>query len=174
MQGIRSSWLSFFLFPLLIPRYAGLFDIIRLRPANFGGDKKARNQSGSILLFPPQPPTFFKIGQNTMALHFLGNADRCFSGVRLGVNDRISISISPEAIENRPGNAEWDIDNKFPAKIEEKVYLGGVSEIIIALNPTESIKAKLTRLSRMSSGELNVGEEIQVGWRKEDINSLAD
>jgi putative spermidine/putrescine transport system ATP-binding protein len=90
------------------------------------------------------------------------------------VDDSISISISPEAIEIRPRDVEWDIDNKFPARIEENVYLGDVSEIVIALNPTESIKAKLTRHSRMSSGELNVGDEIQVGWRKEDINSLAD
>ncbi len=92
----------------------------------------------------------------------------------LDVNDSISISISPEAIEIRPGNAEWDIDNKFPARIEENVYLGDVSEIIIALNPAESIKAKLTRHSTMSSGELKVGDEIQVGWHKADINSLSD
>ncbi|CAB1058157.1 Spermidine/putrescine import ABC transporter ATP-binding protein PotA (TC 3.A.1.11.1) [Olavius sp. associated proteobacterium Delta 1] len=90
------------------------------------------------------------------------------------VNDPISISISPEAIEIRPANDEWEIDNKFPARIVENVYLGDVSEIIIALNKNESIKAKLTRHTRLISGELNVGDEIQVGWRKEDINSLAD
>jgi ABC-type Fe3+/spermidine/putrescine transport system ATPase subunit len=90
------------------------------------------------------------------------------------VNDSNSISISPEAIEIRPAKAEWKIDNKFPAKIEENVYLGDVSEIIIALNQTETIKAKLTRHSRLNSGDLKVGDEIQVGWRKEDINSLAD
>jgi spermidine/putrescine transport system ATP-binding protein len=91
-----------------------------------------------------------------------------------GVDDSISISISPEAIEFRPANATWEIDNKFPAKIEENIYLGDVSEIIIALNPAESIKAKLTRHSRLTRDDLNVGDEIQVGWRKEDINSLAD
>ena len=91
-----------------------------------------------------------------------------------GVDDSISISISPEAVEIRPGKAEWDIDNKFSARIQENVYLGDVSEIIIALNPSESIKAKLTRHSKMRSSELKVGDEIQVGWRKADINSLAD
>ncbi|MCP4631114.1 MAG: ABC transporter ATP-binding protein [bacterium] len=91
---------------------------------------------------------------------------------KLGEN--INISISPEAIELRPRSADWKIDNKFPAGIMENVYLGDISEILLSLNDVDTIKAKVTRRSLLSIGELKVNDEILVGWRKDDLNILTD
>lgn len=88
--------------------------------------------------------------------------------------EEISVSVRPEVIEVLPKDADWEVDNKFVGKIEEKVYLGDITELRISMSQGEQITARLTKRARLNTEGLSIGDEVLVGWNKDDSNPLID
>lgn len=88
--------------------------------------------------------------------------------------EKVSISVRPEAIEVLPQDASWEADNKFIGKIEEKIYLGDITEVRLSVGKGEQITAHLTKRARSNLEELSIGDEVRVGWNKDDSNLLID
>lgn len=85
----------------------------------------------------------------------------------------ISFSIRPEAVQVVPRGSDWSADNKFDGRIVEKIYLGDVTELEVALTDNDLITSRIQ--SRIDQ-ECDFKEDapVSVGWGGEDCNLLSD
>jgi spermidine/putrescine transport system ATP-binding protein len=87
--------------------------------------------------------------------------------------ESVSICIRPEAIKVYPADASEEGDNKFRGKIEEKVYQGDFTELMISLIQGDKINVRLSGESgRRLRNILQKGAEVLVGWEPEDVSLL--
>lgn len=85
----------------------------------------------------------------------------------------ISFSIRPEAVQVFPRDATWSVDNKFDGKIVEKVYLGDVTELEVALTDSDFITSRIQ--SRIDQKfDFKEDASVSIGWGAEDCNLLSD
>ena len=85
----------------------------------------------------------------------------------------VSFSIRPEAIQVFPGDSDWSADNKFDGRIVEKLYLGDVTELEVALGENRSVSSRIQ--SRIDQ-EFGFKEDapVSIGWNAEDCNLLSN
>lgn len=86
----------------------------------------------------------------------------------------INFSIRPGYIKICSIGSELEVDNVFVATVVEKVYLGDITEAIISLNNSEQVKVHIRRKSQADHFEIQIGDKIQAGWNKNDLNLLKD
>ncbi len=85
----------------------------------------------------------------------------------------ISFSIRPEAVQVFTRDCEWAADNKFDSEIIEKLYLGDVTELEVALGGNHSIFCRIQ--SRIDQKfDFKEGDPVSIGWNAEDCNLLGD
>jgi spermidine/putrescine transport system ATP-binding protein len=91
--------------------------------------------------------------------------------IRPGIS--IRFSIRPEDVRVFPANERFDGDNRFEGKIVEKIYLGDVTELEIALAENFRI---LSRIESRRDQRFNFkqSDRVLVGWNAEDCNLLSD
>lgn len=85
----------------------------------------------------------------------------------------IRISIRPEDVRVCPMDESLETDNKFEGKILERIYLGDVTELDIAL--TESCRV-VSRIESRRDQRFNLkeGDSVLVGWNADECNVLSD
>lgn len=94
--------------------------------------------------------------------------------LQASASEAVSICIRPEAIKVYPPDANEEGDNKFKGKIEEKVYQGDFTELVISLEQAEGIMVRLSSESaRRLSDHLHKGADVWVEWPPDDISLLA-
>ncbi len=85
----------------------------------------------------------------------------------------VSFSIRPEAIQVFPRDWDWSADNKFDGRIVEKVYLGDVTELEVALGENNPITSRIQ--SRIDQKfDFKQDDPVMIGWNAEDCNLLSD
>lgn len=85
----------------------------------------------------------------------------------------ISFSIRPEAVQVFPRGSDWSVDNKFDGRIVEKIYLGDVTELEVALTDTDLVTSRIQ--SRIDQKfDFKEDAPVSVGWSAEDCNLLSD
>jgi spermidine/putrescine transport system ATP-binding protein len=88
-------------------------------------------------------------------------------------SERVSICIRPEAIKVYPPYADEEGENQFGGKIEEKVYQGDFTELVISLEQGERIIVRLSSESARRQREiLQKGAEVLVEWPPEEVSLL--
>ena len=85
----------------------------------------------------------------------------------------ISFSIRPEAVRVFPQGSDWQGDNRFEARITEKIYLGDVTELALTLAGENSIVSRVQSRLDQEFG-FKKGDSVLVGWDAEDCNLLSD
>jgi spermidine/putrescine transport system ATP-binding protein len=86
---------------------------------------------------------------------------------------QVSVCIRPEEIKVLPPDAEGGGPNSFSGIIEEMVYQGDFTELVIALENGEKNIVRLNSDSaRELRGILHRGEEVLVEWPPEDVALL--
>ncbi len=105
----------------------------------------------------------------------LGVIGRAGQGASPG--DTVDFSVRPEDVQVYPGAWEWSADNKFDATIVEKLYLGDVTELALALATDSGVSSRVT--SRVQSRidqkfDFKEGDPVSIGWNAEDCNLLSD
>lgn len=96
---------------------------------------------------------------------------RCSQPISSGAS--VSFSIRPETIQVFPPDWEWSADNKFDGRIVEKVYLGDVTEVKVALAENEFVTSRIQ--SRMDQKfDFQENAPVSIGWNAEDCNLLSD
>ncbi len=85
----------------------------------------------------------------------------------------VSFSIRPEAVQVFPRDRDWSVDNKFDGRIVEKVYLGDVTELEVALAENARITSRIQ--SRIDQ-KFDFKEDaiVLIGWNAEDCNLLSN
>jgi spermidine/putrescine transport system ATP-binding protein len=87
--------------------------------------------------------------------------------------EQVSLCIRPEEIKVYPPEAEGDGVNRFDGVIEEKVYQGDFTELLIDLENGEKNVVRLNSDSaRELRGILQRGERVLVEWPPEDVALL--
>ena len=85
----------------------------------------------------------------------------------------VSFSIRPEAIQVFPRGWDWSVDNKFDGRIVEKLYLGDVTELEVALAENETVTSRVqSRIDQKFDFKENA--PVSIGWNAEDCNLLSD
>jgi spermidine/putrescine transport system ATP-binding protein len=85
----------------------------------------------------------------------------------------VSFSVRPEAIQVFPRDWDWSADNKFDGGIVEKVYLGDVTELEVALGEHDPITCRIQ--SRIDQKfDFKEDAPVAIGWNAEDCNFLSD
>lgn len=93
--------------------------------------------------------------------------------MRVPNSKSVSICIRPEAINVYAPDASEVGENKFRGKIEEKVYQGDFTELVISLIPGDEITVRLgSEPARRLRNILQKGAEVLVGWEPEDVSLL--
>ena len=85
----------------------------------------------------------------------------------------VMFSIRPEAVQVFPKDWDWQGDNKFDGKIIEKVYLGDVTELEVAVAENNSITSRIQSRIVQEFG-FKEGDPVLIGWNAEDCNLLSD
>ncbi len=85
----------------------------------------------------------------------------------------VSFSVRPEAVQVFPRDWDCSADNKFEGKIVEKLYLGDVTELEVALAENGPIRSRIQ--SRIDQ-KFDFKEEapVLIGWNAEDCNVLSN
>jgi len=85
----------------------------------------------------------------------------------------VSFSIRPEAVQVFPRGSDWSVDNKFDGRIVEKMYLGDVTELEVALTDNDLITSRIQ--SRIDQKfDFKEDAQVSIGWGAEDCNLLID
>ncbi|MGH2613729.1 MAG: ABC transporter ATP-binding protein [Thermomicrobiales bacterium] len=87
-------------------------------------------------------------------------------GARTG--DRIECALRPERVML---TANGQADNTFPATIVERIYLGELTKLRVALPSGEQLT--VSQQNRQGSGDLADGQEVTVGWKCADAVIVA-
>ncbi len=91
----------------------------------------------------------------------------------LSTGASVTFSVRPEAIEVFPRDREFSADNKFDGRIVERVYLGDVTELEVALAETDPITSRIP--SRIEQKfDFKKDAPVRIGWNAEDCNLLSD
>ncbi len=85
----------------------------------------------------------------------------------------VMFSIRPEAVQVFPKDWDWQGDNKFDGRIIEKVYLGDVTELEVAVAENNSITSRIQSRIDQKFG-FKAGDSILICWNAEDCNLLSD
>jgi putative spermidine/putrescine transport system ATP-binding protein len=85
-----------------------------------------------------------------------------------GVGAATALSLRPERVRLNPTNGECS--NVLKAKVEELIYLGDCMRVRASVSGSSEFIIKVPNAG--GSEHLNVGELIQVGWRREDCHAL--
>lgn len=86
--------------------------------------------------------------------------------------ESVWFSIRPEDVYVRPKEQGLETHNRFEGQIMEPVYLGDVTEFVIALADDIQIDCRIeSRLARRLG--LKKGDRVLVGWDAEDTNLLS-
>jgi spermidine/putrescine ABC transporter ATP-binding subunit len=84
----------------------------------------------------------------------------------------VSFSVRPETVQVFPRDWEWTADNKFDGTIVEKVYLGDVTEVKVALADNEFVTSRVqSRIEQKFDFAENA--QVLIGWNAEDCNLLS-
>ena len=85
----------------------------------------------------------------------------------------VDFSIRPETVQVFSRDRNWTADNKFDGRIVEKLYLGEVTELEVALGENTSISSRIqSRIDR--EFDLKEGDQVSIGWNAGDCNLLSD
>ncbi len=85
----------------------------------------------------------------------------------------VSFSVRPEAVQVFPRDWDCSADNKFEGKIVEKLYLGDVTELEVALAENGPIRSRIQ--SRIDQKfDFKEDDPVLIGWNAEDCNVLSD
>jgi spermidine/putrescine transport system ATP-binding protein len=96
---------------------------------------------------------------------------RCHQTISSGAS--VSFSIRPETIQVFPRDWEWSGDNKFDGRIVEKIYLGDVTELEVALAENYPITSRIQ--SRIDQKfDFKEDDPVLIGWNAEDCNLLSN
>ena len=95
---------------------------------------------------------------------------RCDEDISTGAS--VSFSIRPEAVQVFPRDRDWSADNRFDGRIVEKLYLGDVTELEVAVAGNNAITSRIQ--SRIDQEfEFKEGDPVVIGWAAEDCNLLS-
>jgi spermidine/putrescine ABC transporter ATP-binding subunit len=96
---------------------------------------------------------------------------RCNQTISSGAS--VSFSIRPETVQIFPRDWESSADNKFDGRIVEKLYLGDVTEVKVALAENEFVTSRVqSRIDQKFDFKENA--PVLIGWNAEDCNILSD
>ncbi len=85
----------------------------------------------------------------------------------------VTFSVRPQAVQVFPRDREFSADNKFDGRIVERVYLGDVTELEVALAETDPITGRIP--SRIEQKfDFKKDAPVLIGWNAEDCNLLSD
>ena len=91
----------------------------------------------------------------------------------LSTGTSVTFSVRPEAIQVFPRDREFSADNKFDGRIVERVYLGDVTELEVALAETDPVTSRIS--SRIEQKfDFKKDAPVLIGWNAEDCNLLSD
>ena len=94
-------------------------------------------------------------------------------GREISSGTSVSFSIRPEAIQVFPRDCDWSADNTFDGRIVEKIYLGDVTELEVALGENNLITSRIQ--SRIDQKfDFKEGAPVLIGWNAEDCNLLSN
>jgi len=94
-------------------------------------------------------------------------------GREISAGASVSFSVRPEAVQVFPKDSDCSTDNKFDGKIAEKLYLGDVTELEVALSEKDPITSRIQ--SRIDQKfDFKEGDPVSIGWNAEDCNVLSD
>jgi putative spermidine/putrescine transport system ATP-binding protein len=83
-------------------------------------------------------------------------------GARPG--DRIECALRPERVALAGANGQ--VDNAFPATVVERIYIGELTKLRVALPSGELLT--LSQQNRLGAGEVEAGQAVTVGWKHSD------
>ena len=87
--------------------------------------------------------------------------------------ESVSFSVRPEAIQVFPRDWDCSADNKFAGRIVEKLYLGDVTELEVALAENHPIRSRIQ--SRIDQKfDFKEDDPVLIGWNAEDCNVLSN
>jgi len=101
----------------------------------------------------------------------------------LATGAQLTVSIRPEEIEVLPKDAAWAVgpqpqreqeDNYYLGKIEDAIYLGDVTELLITLPGGHQLTAHVPNRAGLSRNSFAEGDEVLVGWKREVCRVLTD
>ncbi len=94
-------------------------------------------------------------------------------GQEISAGASVSFSVRPEAIQVFPRDWDCSADNKFDGTIVEKLYLGDVTELEVALAGNDPIRSRIQ--SRIDQKfDFKEDDPVLIGWNAEDCNVLSD
>ena len=94
-------------------------------------------------------------------------------GREISAGASVSFSVRPEAVQVFPRDGDCSTDNKFDGKIVEKLYLGDVTELEVALAGSDPIRSRIQ--SRIDQKfDFKEDDPVSIGWDAEDCNLLSD
>ena len=94
-------------------------------------------------------------------------------GHEISAGTFVSFSVRPEAVQVFPRDWYCSLDNKFYGKIIEKLYLGDVTELEVALAGIDPIRSRIqSRIDRKF--DFKEDYPVLIGWNAEDCNALSD
>ena len=85
----------------------------------------------------------------------------------------VSFSIRPEAVQVLPKGRDPSAENIFEGRIVERVYLGDVTELEVALGENGSITCRIQSRVDQEFG-FEEGAAVVIGWNAEDCNLLGN
>ena len=85
------------------------------------------------------------------------------------LGERIELALRPEHVVLASGNGQ--LDNAYPARVMEKIYLGELTKLRVALPSGEMLTVSLQ--NRLESRGVEEGQEIEVGWKCSDAVIVA-
>lgn len=126
------------------------------------------------------------VGADTGAKDDAGNPTRTIAvetGSGLRVTSRngrdvaegasVSFSIRPEIIEVSASGSTRSTANRFEARVVEKIYLGDITELEVALTEKDVLTCRIPSRVDQKLG-LEKDSPVSVGWNAEDCNLLSD
>jgi putative spermidine/putrescine transport system ATP-binding protein len=81
-----------------------------------------------------------------------------FDGSRPG--DRVECALRPEYVELTNGNG--DVDNAFPARVVERIYLGELTKLRVELRSGDTLT--VSQQTRLGLHGMEEGQVVTVGW----------
>lgn len=128
--------------------------------------------SGTVVESPPGDST--QEGDRIVCIRVeddLAITGRNDKGIQPGAS--IHFSIRPEDVRVLPVGNDFEGDNKFEGTVVERIYLGDVTELDIALSESCRI---LSRIQSRHDLRFNFkeGDRVLLGWNAEECNLLSD
>jgi len=80
----------------------------------------------------------------------------------------VSLSLRPESVQINPPTDR--VANLFDARVEELIYLGDYTRVRISVCGSDEFVVKVARTDR--APQLDVGQDITVGWHSKDCRAL--